>query len=99
MLRKGPAVMFRREGGREEGPAPRKGGSGGGVVFFFPSCFRSAVIRSFQLKSEPSPAAWQARGWLETLSLNRISEFQLACLLFFFFFAVKEILLFLAFVF
>ena len=34
------------EGGREEGPAPQKGGSTGGGVgfFFFPSCFHSAVI-------------------------------------------------------
>ena len=72
---KGQVVTFLR--GREkgwgvwgrEGPAPKKGGSkkGGVVFFFFFPSFGSAVIRYFQLKSEPSPTAWRARGWLQTL--------------------------------
>lgn len=59
---KGQVVTFLRvkeKGGwGREGPAPKKGGGSGagGVVFLF--AFSSAVIRDFQLKSEPSPTAW-----------------------------------------
>lgn len=58
---KGQVVTFLRVRERGAGvrkePAPKEGGgsSAGGVVFLF--SFFSAVIRDFQLKSEPSPTA------------------------------------------